>query len=215
MGPPAPRAMRLIRRSDFQTHPWKNGGGVTHEAVRVPAGRADFHWRISVAEVAESGPFSDFTGYQRHLTLLHGPGFDLRFANGVRKELRRVGDRIEFDGALAAECTLLDGPCVDLNLLVARALVDAAVRIVSLDERRVVDRARGATTAVFCIAGRIRIESDAAEPQIADVGDLALLDGSSRAQLLDADPGRQPALAFIATITERDPTEHEGDEHDR
>ena len=207
--------MRLIRRSDFETHPWKNGGGVTHEAVRTPAGRADFRWRISVAEIAESGPFSDFAGYRRHLTLLGGPGFDLRFANGDRRELRRVGDRIEFDGALRAECTLLGGPCVDLNLLIAREAVDADVRIVSPGAVHPVACAPGGTLAVFGVAGRIRIECDAAEPQVLNTGDLALLDGPAATRLRDADPGRPSALAFLATIVERDPNGHEGELHDR
>ncbi len=211
----APRAMRVIRRSEFDTRPWRNGGGVTHEAVRVPAGREDFWWRISVAEIAESGPFSDFTGYRRHLALLDGPGCDLRFANGERRELRRRGDLIDFDGALAAECTLIGGPCMDLNLLTARATVDADARVASLGVPRPLDRVPNATIAVFCVAGRIRIECDMAEAQVVTTGDLALLDGAAGTRLVDADPGDPAALAFIATITERLPKGHEGDEHDR
>ena len=207
--------MRLIRRSDFETHPWKNGGGVTHEAVRVPAGRADFRWRISVAEIAESVAFSDFTGYLRHLTLLQGAGFDLRFANGDRRELRRVGDRIEFDGALAAECTLLGGPCTDLNLLIARDAVDADVRIVNPGPGHLIAAAPAATIAVFGVAGRIRIEGDSAEPQVLNAGDLALLGEGDRARLRDSGAGGQSTLAFIATLVERAPNAQKGDVHDR
>ncbi|MBM7325185.1 HutD family protein, partial [Agrobacterium sp. S2] len=47
--------------------PWKNGGGVTTEIIVHPAkaSMADFDWRISMANVAQDGPFSIFPGVDR------------------------------------------------------------------------------------------------------------------------------------------------------
>ena len=80
--------LQVIRRSSFTATPWKNGGGITHEAIRVPATGDPFRWRISVAHIDASGPFSDFAGYNRKMMLLKGAGIELRFADGAR---RRVG----------------------------------------------------------------------------------------------------------------------------
>ena len=59
--------------------PWKNGGGVTREIVCYPAGAdiQSFEWRMSIAEVARDGPFSDFSGIDRVITLLSGNGIRL------------------------------------------------------------------------------------------------------------------------------------------
>ena len=53
--------------------PWKNGGGVTRELLRLPAGSGD-DWtlRISVADIAADGPFSPFPGITRWFAVLTG-----------------------------------------------------------------------------------------------------------------------------------------------
>ena len=66
--------MRLLRAADRVAVPWKNGGGVTHDVIVSPAGATldDFDWRISIAEIARSGPFSRFPGIDRTLAVLEG-----------------------------------------------------------------------------------------------------------------------------------------------
>lgn len=109
--------MQIIRFRDLVPVPWKNGGGLTREVLRRPPSGA-FRWRLSLAEIAASGPFSDFAGYRRVMMLLEGRGVQLRFAGGGAGALRRPGDLIEFEGALRTECELIEGPCVDLNLII-------------------------------------------------------------------------------------------------
>ena len=50
----------LIRGADLVASPWKTGGGVTREVAAYPLGAAldAFVWRVSVADVAQAGPFS-------------------------------------------------------------------------------------------------------------------------------------------------------------
>jgi uncharacterized protein len=143
--------MRIIRRASFTAVPWKNGGGITHEAIRVPASGEPFLWRVSVAEVATSGPFSDFSSYDRKMVLLKGGGVALRFANGTKQALAAVGDLAEFDGALAAECELVDGACVDLNLIVAKRLPDVRARVARVGDGLTIRRAAHEVILAFAI----------------------------------------------------------------
>ena len=57
--------------ADLSASPWKNGGGSTREIVCRPpgAGMDGFDWRVSVATIARSGPFSVFTGVDRVIVL--------------------------------------------------------------------------------------------------------------------------------------------------
>jgi environmental stress-induced protein Ves len=58
--------------------PWKNGGGSTEEITRdAGTGLDGFGWRLSIADIAESGGFSTFAGYQRIITVLQGDGMTL------------------------------------------------------------------------------------------------------------------------------------------
>ena len=68
--------------------PWKNGGGVTSELARSP--QADeFDWRLSVAEVATDGPFSQFPGIDRLLVLLSGADAGQLIARAARRAMPR------------------------------------------------------------------------------------------------------------------------------
>ena len=46
---------------------WKNDAGVTREVATGPG------WRVAIADLATSGPFSTFPGIDRVLYLLEGP----------------------------------------------------------------------------------------------------------------------------------------------
>src|SRR5487761_2399951 len=72
--------MRIVRRSSFTATRWKNGGGITHEAIRVPDGADPQRWRLSVADLAE------FDGaVPAECDLLCGPCTDLNLmtANSI------------------------------------------------------------------------------------------------------------------------------------
>jgi environmental stress-induced protein Ves len=76
--------VQIINPNEFKRLPWKNGKGETIElAINEGGSLADFDWRISMASVTEDGPFSDFSGYQRHLLLLKGIGIELTHLDGA------------------------------------------------------------------------------------------------------------------------------------
>jgi hypothetical protein len=43
--------MIVLRESAYHAVPWKNGGGITREIYREPAGSAAFDWRRSLATI--------------------------------------------------------------------------------------------------------------------------------------------------------------------
>jgi hypothetical protein len=127
--------MILVQTSRTAPMPWKNGGGVTRELLRLPADGGD-EWtlRISVADITADGPFSPFPGVTRWFAVLDGAGVRLALP-GRTRDVRRGDAPLRFDGADAPGCTLLDGPTRDLNVMVRHARAESLVTAASfLDE---------------------------------------------------------------------------------
>lgn len=193
--------LQIIRKSTFTAAPWKNGGGVTYEAIRVPASGDSFRWRVSVAHIDASGPFSDFAAYNRTMVLLRGSGVALKFAGGDCRELRRVGDLVEFDGAVSTHCDLLDGPCVDLNVMVSKSAHTQA-RIECVANELAVPGSPLASTLIFSIADPLWVHMDAGETCRLEPWDLAVMDqGGARLSRTEHGDLAAPSAVFFATIS--------------
>ncbi|MCG8969621.1 MULTISPECIES: HutD/Ves family protein [Streptomyces] len=123
-------APQILRASERTPAPWKNGGGVTSEVAVHPqgAGTDDFAWRVSVADVARSGPFSTFDGVDRIITVVDGPGMALT-VDGTPHVVDAPYEPFAFPGDAVTECRLLDGPIVDFNVMARRAGTTARVRV--------------------------------------------------------------------------------------
>jgi len=120
--------------------PWRNGGGVTRELLRVDApdgaARDAGEWllRISLADIAADGPFSAFDGVTRWFAVIAGAGVRLRWPGhgagsprpGV-EDLTPASAALEFDGGRAPGCTLLDGATRDLNVMVRTGAAQAVL----------------------------------------------------------------------------------------
>jgi environmental stress-induced protein Ves len=121
---------RLFPRATYTPMLWRNGAGITHEIVREPAHGESFAWRLSLASLQASGPFSVYTGYERCVALVDGRGFRLHVAGAGTKTLAARGEHALFAGAADARCELLDGPCTDLSLMVRRpGAIDGVTRL--------------------------------------------------------------------------------------
>jgi environmental stress-induced protein Ves len=122
---------RVLSPADYRRMPWKNGGGHTHEIAVHPegAGMAAFEWRVSVADVAQDGPFSRFPGVDRTLVLLAGNGVRLEGA-GDPLDLRTPFEPVTFSGEAELDCKLTDGPVRDFNLMVRRSAATGEIIIV-------------------------------------------------------------------------------------
>lgn len=112
--------------------PWKNGGGTTREIFRFPA-TGNWSFRLSIAEVKESGPFSIFSGMMRHLLLLTGKGMIL---HGT--DFKRVMDKslipYTFDGEISINAELISGPNTDFNVFWDKNLYQCDIEIIEADK---------------------------------------------------------------------------------
>ncbi|BDT71789.1 protein Ves [Comamonadaceae bacterium OS-4] len=106
--------LQIIHAQECAPQPWRNGSGQTRELLVWPP-MGDWQLRISRADIAADGPFSAFPGVQRWFAVLQGAGVAL--ALPVPQTLRASDAPLEFDGAAAPDCRLLDGPTQDLNLM--------------------------------------------------------------------------------------------------
>ena len=87
----------FIPHECLRAAPWKNGGGSTTEIAIAPlgAGFDDFDWRISLATITASGPFSSFPGIDRSLMLVDGDSVQLTL-DGTRKVLLNAAQHGDF-----------------------------------------------------------------------------------------------------------------------
>jgi environmental stress-induced protein Ves len=121
----------LLRGVDLVAAPWKNGGGVTREVAAFPAGSGldAFVWRVSIADVAQAGPFSRFAGIDRTLVLLSGAGMLLDEAQGPTHALTQPLDIARFAGETAIDARLVNGATRDFNLMVRRGAATGELEV--------------------------------------------------------------------------------------
>ncbi|QEH31223.1 HutD family protein [Acinetobacter nosocomialis] len=139
---------------------WKNGAGFTSEIARSQ-GEADFEWRISMADVTTSGPFSLFPNKQRIISVLDGQGMVLHVDELPAKTLNQ-GDIFAFHGESQVQSELVDGVIRDLNLIYDPAKFHA--RFQWLNE--------AAEQAFISSADLIFIFNQGGETQVSVEGDL-------------------------------------------
>lgn len=111
--------------ADYRRMPWANGRGQTVEMARAD-GPDGMLWRLSMARVDADGPFSIFPGVERNLTVISGPGFDLRGALSLRADPLVP---VAFPGDVALSAEGVTAPCDDVNMMTARALPRPVVKV--------------------------------------------------------------------------------------
>lgn len=99
----------LLRRADYLTRPWRNGGGISHEI----AWGENEDWRLGLAEIDRDGPFSDYSGFDRTLTVVRGEGLSL---NADLLSQAPYASR----GEEAVQAKVASGPVLVLNAITRR-----------------------------------------------------------------------------------------------
>jgi environmental stress-induced protein Ves len=191
--------MIVLREAHYAAVPWKNGGGLTKEILKVPADAAEFEWRLSLATIERPGPFSSFEDYDRTLVLVRGAGVELDFGAHGRAVLRTPGQLAAFDGAWATSCTLIDGPSSDLNLIISKTRAEAQTRLLRVTTPALIHTAGWEETLACCIAGTARIENAAGDLLTLSAADVARC-GPHDGVLTCAPDGTTPALLFVAAL---------------
>ncbi|ATU93050.1 HutD family protein [Phyllobacterium zundukense] len=131
--------MRILRAGDHRQMPWKNGGGFTTEIAISPSGAtvSDFDWRISMAKVPSSGPFSAFANVDRVLAVLDGE-MRLTIGGGQATLIGPTSPAIAFPGDVPTSAEVIR-EVTDLNVMVRRGRFSANVR--RLDQAGIVANA--------------------------------------------------------------------------
>lgn len=125
-------AAELIAIAAIGAQPWKNGAGLTREIAKqhheAADSSADFDWRISLADIANDGPFSAYPGVDRCITLLHGAGMRLSSGDArLHHDLCVPLQPFHFPGELALQAHLHGDACRDFNVMTRRGAWRAEV----------------------------------------------------------------------------------------
>lgn len=148
--------MRVLRAAEYKSMPWKNGGGVTTEVAVSPAdaGLDDFDWRVSMARVEGSGPFSQFAGIDRTLAVLEGEGIVLDIAGRPPISVTRATEPLSFPADVSTAAALIGGPITDLNVMTRRGRMTHSVeRLVASTPVEI--RTETGTTLILCLNGEV------------------------------------------------------------
>ena len=182
--------VRLIRARDYRRMRWKNGLGETAEVAIEPAGAAldRFDWRVSMARVESSGPFSAFAGIDRTLTVLDGAGFRLAVEGHPVAELTPGSAPFPFPGDRPASATLLAGPVTDLNVMTRRADWWHGVRRLGPDETAAGRTAR-ATALVVCAGRSAIVRTGGTSVELGALDTLLVSDASANIEVAAATAG--------------------------
>ncbi|MDX8469155.1 HutD family protein [Mesorhizobium sp. VK23B] len=153
--------MQILRAADYRVMPWKNGGGTTTEIVVSPdgAGLDDFDWRISMARVEASGPFSSFAGIDRTLSVLEGEGIVLDIAGQPASRLTAASAPLSFPGDVPTGATLVGGPITDLNVMTRRSRMTHTVERLPLSGEMRIEQGAG-TTLILPVGGSLKVYAD-------------------------------------------------------
>ncbi len=156
--------VKLLKQSDYQKMPWKNGRGTTSEiAISNPG--PEFDWRLSMAEIVESGPFSSFNGMDRILTLLEGPEIQIMHQESGGEKTLPLYWPYHFSGDWKTEA-IVSGKGRDLNFIYRRDKFIGSMKLENspVPESRLIHE-KG-LCAIFCLSGMI----------VTEYGELTLYD---------------------------------------
>lgn len=110
--------MKIQRRAEHTPMPWANGRGTSYEIASNRNSDDFWTWRLAMAPVNEDGPFSRIECVNRSLTVVEGAGMNLSIdRKTVHCEPLQV---VQFRGEAVTEAALIDGPILDINLMVRR-----------------------------------------------------------------------------------------------
>lgn len=114
--------LEILNEKNFIKMPWKNGGGTTTEIFKL-----DGIIRLSKATVSQDGFFSLFSGTDRILLLLEGNGFTLN-----EHSLTSTFSVFEFAGEEQIDCKLIEGTCVDFNIMTDRLKAKSTLSVLPI-----------------------------------------------------------------------------------
>lgn len=181
--------MQALKCTELKDVLWKNGGGITRNIAKGLT-TDQVAWTISRADVAQDGPFSDFAGMIRILTVVSGGDMTLVCPEGPMSAT--LWAPVRFDGGLSVSSRLTSGPLTDLNLMFNPRHCDGAVKVLRGPvEKDILCPVRGLIVH-HVLAGTPRINA-----MPLTIGDTTFIDDSDQTLALsDADAVLEIRLAY-------------------
>lgn len=192
--------LRAFALSALPDEPWRNGGGRTRTIAtglcESPTAAVDadheppWDWRLSVATIERSGPFSAFPGVDRSSMLLGAGSIELSATGETTLRMHCPGDVVAYRGdAIWNAMVRSDGPPQSLfNVMTRRGAAQARLRAWRNDASL-----KGRALAVLVIDGRWRVVDESDQ-------DRCWTLGPGEGAFSDAQPGR---LAIVRWRAER------------
>lgn len=116
---------RYLAPEDYETVPWKNGGGVSTTIAgerfpgHPPGDWSGVKWQLGRTRIVVPAPFSDLNGFERLQIVIGGSGLVLETPDG-EIDLREPFRPVRYDGGTLIVSRLENGPVEVLNLIARR-----------------------------------------------------------------------------------------------
>lgn len=191
-----------MRANAHRVMPWKNGGGETTEIAASPAGATmdDFDWRVSMATVAQGGPFSLFPGVDRTLSVLEGEGITLTIAERAPITLVAGSPPFSFPADVATDATLVAGTITDLNVMTRRGTAGHTVRRIEVQDTAAENLIDSPVCLLLCNAGQLTFTMEGPGTAELGMGELGMGElGTRDCLLLDGWRGKAFTLRGAGT----------------
>ena len=169
---------RIVGPADRRVVPWANGRGTTAIVARMPD-TDEWSWRLSLADVVEDGPFSSLPGIDRWIAVARGGRMALQcgapdgFMSTVLDETHGA---VPFSGDGDTSCRVLDGPLVDVNLMLRRGHTTGELDVHELGAG---ERWSCAARAVVVLSGRVELVAVGSDGTDDDDAAGVVLDGAT------------------------------------
>jgi environmental stress-induced protein Ves len=162
--------VKILRYRDLPVTRWKNGGGVTRDVFSVPdpARTGGFLWRLSIATVDQTGPFSRFEDIDRTIAVLSGAGIVLR-GNDLHARITPDTPPYSFSGDVLIDAEVIDGETTDLNAMSRRNQVCHSLTRFTPDNESTVTGGAGDTFVIFGGKARVTCASESWSVEALDI----------------------------------------------
>jgi hypothetical protein len=148
-------SFKILPHTNYLKKPWKNGLGITCEIATHPNAESDFDWRVSMADINQSGPFSHFPGIDRVLVLLDGPSLTLQHPTLNSDCEIALYQPYHFSGDIET-VALVQGRGKDFNVMTKRGKVFAEVILKNLSKGEMLEIYESFDhLLVFCCEGHL------------------------------------------------------------
>ncbi|MFN3718125.1 MAG: HutD family protein [Rhizobium rhizophilum] len=192
-------SIRIQRFGEHQQMPWKNGLGITREVISKPAsdGSGRFEWRISLATVEASGPFSIFAGIDRTIAVLQGDGMQLTVDGRRETPLLVDSPPFAFSGNAEVQADCLGRETLDLNMMSRRGRFVHRMTNIVVSDAQTLSLPAETVAVAFRDEAVVTIDSVRSDVGLGDV--LVGLDGPLQ---LAVEPRGSGCMLYIIEVTD-------------